>query len=156
MDTITTPTGLMPQGHRGVSGAAEGQENRSPKRAAERLAGSRILVVDDNVDAADSLSALLELLGADVRTVHGGAAALQLLETFEADLVLLDIGMPVLDGYEVARRIRAHPRLHDVYLVAVTGWGQAQDRQRSTEAGFDEHLVKPVELDAILGLGCLR
>jgi PAS domain S-box-containing protein len=107
----------------------------------------RVLVVDDNEDAADTLGMLLELLNSEVRTVNGGPAALSLLEEFYPDMVLLDIGMPEMDGYEVAKKIRAHKAMADTRLVAVTGWGQEQDRQRSLEAGFNDHLIKPVSME---------
>jgi signal transduction histidine kinase/ActR/RegA family two-component response regulator len=109
----------------------------------------RVLVVDDNRDAADSLGVLLGFLGYSVEVAHDGAAALRIAERFHPGLVLLDLGMPEMDGYEVARRLRAQPRWRDVVLVALTGWGQEEDRQRSREAGFDHHLVKPTDLDAL-------
>jgi CheY-like chemotaxis protein len=106
----------------------------------------RILVADDNRDAANSLASLLELIGAEVQVVYDGHAALDALETFPANVAILDIGMPGLDGYEVARRIREHPRFRDLTLVALTGWGQAEDRLRTRRSGFDFHLVKPADL----------
>ena len=105
----------------------------------------RILVVDDNVDAAQSLGMLLGILGNEVRTAHDGPSALKEAESFGPEVVLLDIGMPGMDGYEVARQMRTMPPVRDTILVALTGWGQLEDRQRSDEAGFDHHLVKPVE-----------
>lgn len=112
----------------------------------------RILVVDDNGDSAESLGMLLELLGADVRIAGGGAAALDLFGEFDPEVVLLDIGMPEMDGYEVARRIRARDPQRRTAVVALTGWGQEEDRRRSREAGFDHHLVKPADLDALRAL----
>jgi CheY-like chemotaxis protein len=109
----------------------------------------RILVVDDNADAADSLAILLELGGSDVQVAHDGLAALAIAETLRPDIIFLDIGMPQMDGYEVARRIRSTTSLDGVLLVALTGWGQEDDRRRSAEAGFDVHLVKPVEPTAL-------
>ncbi len=109
----------------------------------------RILVVDDNVDAATSLAALLELQGHAVQMAHDGFAALEILGGFRPDLVFLDLGMPGIDGCEVARRIRKIPALQQTMLVALTGWGQEEDRRRTAEAGFDCHLVKPPELKAI-------
>src|SRR5262249_33435718 len=106
----------------------------------------RILVVDDNRDAAESLGALLDALGATVTVVHSGEAALAAFDDFAPDAVLLDIGMPGIDGYEVARRIRARSDDRAVLLIALTGWSQEQDHKRSREAGFDHHLVKPVEI----------
>jgi signal transduction histidine kinase len=104
----------------------------------------RILVADDNRDAAESLSLQLQLAGHDVRTAHDGIEALALVGTFKPHVVLLDLGMPRMDGCETARQIRLHSWGQRITLVALTGWGQQQDRQRTTEAGFDLHLVKPV------------
>jgi len=105
----------------------------------------RVLVVDDNRDSADSLAMLLTLMGHEVDTAHDGIEAIEKAETFRADIILLDIGMPRLNGYEAARRLRElHPR-NDLTLVALTGWGQAEDRRLSDEAGFDAHLVKPLD-----------
>jgi two-component system, sensor histidine kinase len=109
----------------------------------------RAMVVDDNVDAAESLAALLRLLGAEVHVVHDGAAAVQALDTFSPAVVFLDLGMPGMDGYETARRMRARPAARDTLLIAVTGWGQERDRSQTTAAGFSQHLVKPAELDAL-------
>lgn len=108
----------------------------------------RILVVDDNQDSADSLSLLLRMLGNEVRTAHDGLQAVAAATEFHPDLVLLDIGLPKLNGYDAARRIRA-VRGDRVVLIAVTGWGQKEDRRRSREAGFDHHLTKPVDLAAL-------
>ena len=105
----------------------------------------RVLVVDDNRDAAESLGMLLELEHCKVSVAYDGLRALEALETFKPDIALLDIGMPGMDGYELARRIRATQRGRDVVLVALTGWGQADDKKRAAEAGFDEHLTKPVD-----------
>jgi len=106
----------------------------------------RILVVDDNRDAVESLGDLLQALGAVVAVAHNGFEALDLVESFDPDTVLLDIGMPAMDGYEVARRIRAEERHAGVLLIALTGWGQEEDRRRSRAAGFNHHLVKPPDL----------
>ncbi|HKB06523.1 MAG TPA: GAF domain-containing protein [Gemmataceae bacterium] len=111
--------------------------------------GRRVLVVDDNRDAADSLTVLLTMLGHDVRTAHDGLAAVAAAREFRPEVVLMDIGMPRLNGYEAARRIRAEPWGRGMILAAVTGWGQEADRRRSKEAGFDHHLVKPVEPAAV-------
>ncbi|MFL5329170.1 MAG: ATP-binding protein [Gemmataceae bacterium] len=105
----------------------------------------RILVVDDNHDAADSLAQLLLLSDQDVKTAYGGEEALALAKQFQPEVVFLDIGMPRVDGFEVARRIRSHDELRGAILVALTGWGRTEDQQRTREAGFDRHLVKPVE-----------
>jgi PAS domain S-box-containing protein len=109
----------------------------------------RILVVDDNVDAADSLSQLLAMFGHEVRTTHDGEAGLEEAAAFRPDLILMDIGMPRLNGYDAARRIREQPWGKDVILVALTGWGQEEDRRKSQEAGFDAHMTKPVETAAM-------
>jgi PAS domain S-box-containing protein len=109
----------------------------------------RVLVVDDNVDTADGLAILLRLSGYQVRVVYSGPTALEAADEYQPNVALLDIGLPGMDGYEVARRIRQQPRLEDVVLVAVTGYGKEADRQRSQEAGFDHHLVKPVEFGQI-------
>jgi CheY-like chemotaxis protein len=109
----------------------------------------RILVVDDNVDAAESIAMLLSLDGHEVRSVHDGRRALDLAAEFLPDLVLLDIGLPGMDGYEVARRLRMRQEIARMRLVAVTGYGQQEDRDRARDAGFDQHLVKPVEPDAL-------
>ena len=116
------------------------------------LCAKRILVVDDNVDAADSLGSLLRVLGADVQVVHHGRDALAAFDAYRPGVVLLDIGMPEVDGYEVARVIRSRPQGERVPLVALTGWGQAEDRRRVRDAGFDHHLVKPADLDALRSL----
>ena len=109
----------------------------------------RILVVDDNPDSASSLAALLALSDNHVRTAGDGLEAVRLAEEFAPDVVLLDIGLPGIDGYEAARRIRALPRGRGILLVAVTGWGQSEDRRRSREAGFDHHMVKPLRAAAL-------
>jgi two-component system CheB/CheR fusion protein len=114
-----------------------------------RAASRRVLVVDDNVDAAESLATVLRIAGHEVRTTHDGGAALTAAEAFRPQVVLLDIGLPQMDGYEVARRLRARPGLEKALLVAVTGYGQEEDRCRAEEAGFDAHLVKPADLAAL-------
>ncbi len=108
--------------------------------------GRRILVVDDNVDAAEGLSDFLRALGHSVRTVHDGASAIQVATIVRPEIVLLDIGLPDIDGHQVARRLREDGRLRTSLLIALTGYGQERDRERSREAGFDHHLVKPVDL----------
>ncbi len=118
-------------------------------RRAQSLPARRILIVDDSRDGGESLSVLLRVLGADVSLVHSGRAALQTVESFRPDVVLLDIGMPGMDGYEVARRIRANGQNRGLLLIALTGWGQEEDRQRSAAAGFDHHLVKPADIDQL-------
>jgi signal transduction histidine kinase len=109
----------------------------------------RVLVVDDNADAADSLVALLEVLGHAAIVAHDGVDGLQAARTFLPDLVFLDIGLPGMSGYEVAREIRRTPALQRVLLIALTGWGSQSDQEQSHEAGFDQHLTKPVSLEAL-------
>ena len=112
----------------------------------------RILVVDDNVDAAETVAELLSMLGNEVQVVHDGLSAVSAAALMVPDVVLLDIGLPGIDGYEAARRIRAGGGV-GVRLIALTGWGQDKDRELASEAGFDEHWVKPVSLDKLRGLG---
>ena len=114
-----------------------------------RSAARRILVVDDNKDAADSLAMLLGVLGNDVRTAGDGWRAVEVAGEYRPDLVFLDIGLPGMDGYAVARKLRALPALGGSVLVAVTGYGSWDDRQRSEESGFYDHMVKPVEFTAL-------
>ena len=114
--------------------------------APPRASGHRVLIVDDNRDSADSLATLLALKGNETRVAYSGAEAMAAAESFRPDAMLLDIGLPHMDGYQVARRIRSEPWGKELLLVAITGWGQDEDRVRSREAGFDAHLVKPVEL----------
>jgi CheY-like chemotaxis protein len=109
----------------------------------------RVLVVDDNRDSANSLALLFRCLGNHVRTAFDGRAALVEARAFMPEIVLLDIGMPGMNGYDVARAIRAEPQLRDAVLVAQTGWGQDEDRRKSHEAGFDGHLVKPIDFKAM-------
>jgi CheY-like chemotaxis protein len=108
-----------------------------------------VLVVDDNVDAALMLAALVKQFGHEVLTVHDGPQALRVAETFRPDVILLDIGMPGMNGFEVARSLREKGITPAPRIVAVTGWGKAEDHERSREAGFDMHLVKPVEVSQI-------
>jgi len=112
----------------------------------------RILVVDDNRDGADSLSELLKMMGNDTRTSYDGQQGVALAEDYRPDVILLDIGLPTLNGYEVCHLIRQQPWGRDILLIAVTGWGQDEDRRRSREAGFDHHIVKPVHPQALLSM----
>jgi PAS domain S-box-containing protein len=116
----------------------------------------RVLVVDDNHDAADSLGMLLEFLGAEVLVAHDGHAALAAIRSYQPAVVLLDLGMPGMNGLEVARRIREDPVSRDITLVALTGWGQREDRRRTTEAGFDYHLVKPADVGMLQSILSMR
>jgi len=120
--------------------------------ARDAPSGLRIVIVDDNRDSAESLQLMLELMGNEVRTGHDGAEAVELVEAFHPHAVLLDIGLPVISGYEAAKRIRALAGSANCMLVAITGWGQDSDRERSREAGFDHHLVKPVDAAQLLGI----
>jgi PAS domain S-box-containing protein len=113
---------------------------------------SRILVVDDNYDSANSLAKILRLMGNEVRTAHDGVEAVDVAAAFQPHLVLLDIGLPKMNGYDAAREIRNQPWGKDVILIAVTGWGQDDDKRRATEAGFDLHMVKPVDPSALESL----
>jgi CheY-like chemotaxis protein len=115
-----------------------------------RMPRRRVLVADDNVDAAETTALLLNEIGCDVRSVHGGDAAVREAEAFRPELVLLDLGMPGVDGYAACRSIRLAPWGAGMVLVALSGWGQADDRQRSADAGFDLHLVKPVDPDVLM------
>jgi len=125
---------------------------RSPERAAVETHGParrRILIADDNVDAAETLSTMLELLGHETRTAHDGAEALDVARTFQPDTMVVDIAMPRLSGHEVARHVRREDWGQRVLLIAASGWGQEETKQGSFAAGFDHHLVKPIELDAL-------
>jgi CheY-like chemotaxis protein/two-component sensor histidine kinase len=130
------------------SNAARGGR-RTTEAFVPSAASRRVLVVDDNVDAANSLALLLKLSGHDVQAAYDGPSALLVAETFHPQLVLLDIGMPGMDGYEVARRLRKQQDHQTAVLAALTGWGQEEDRRRAMEAGFDYHFVKPIEPDAL-------
>mgnify|MGYP003694751953 CR=1 FL=1 len=108
--------------------------------------------MDDNRDSADSLAMLLELMGHEVRIAQDGLEAVEEAATFQPHVILLDLGLPRLNGYEAARRIREQQRHGALTMVALTGWGQKEDRRRTAEAGFDAHLVKPVDLVALTKL----
>ncbi|HEX4915633.1 MAG TPA: ATP-binding protein [Vicinamibacterales bacterium] len=128
---------------------AAATEPPSAEPASRPVVSRRVLVVDDNRDSADSLALLLRLAGHLVETAHDGAAALDAAERFQPDAILLDLGMPRLSGYEVCERIRARPWGQSILMIAQTGWGQAQDRARTLEAGFDAHLTKPIDPDVV-------
>jgi PAS domain S-box-containing protein len=125
-----------------------GNDHHAQPANTERLApsGRRILVVDDNFDSAESMTLLLEMAGNECRMAHSGTEAIESTEAFSPDVLLLDIGLPGIDGYEVCRTIREKPWGKDIWIIAMTGWGQAEDRKRSSEAGFNAHLVKPIDI----------
>jgi len=134
-----------------VAGRAHERPRHAPatEAKADPHVRCRVLVVDDNQDSADSLGMLLRMMGHEVRTAHDGLEAIAAAATFQPDVAILDIGLPKLNGYEVAKRIREQPWGKDIVLVALTGWGQDEHRRRSQEAGFNHHLTKPVELDVL-------
>ena len=119
----------------------------APEEAAD--ASLRVLVVDDNIDAADTLAALLEMSGHAIRVANDGYQAIEMAQAFRPQVVFLDIGLPGMNGYEVARRLREVPGMESGILVALTGWGTREDRERSSEAGFDHHLTKPADMSAV-------
>lgn len=124
-----------------------------PAGAADEAATpTSVMVVDDNADASESLAVLLRLSGHEVEVAANGEAALVLADTFRPQVVLLDLGLPGMDGFEVARRLRARPELASTRLIAITGYGQASDRQATASAGFERHLTKPVDVDNLLAL----
>ncbi len=110
----------------------------------------RVLVVDDNESSAMTLTWAMEMFGYDVKTCFDGLSAVAVAEDFHPEIVLLDLGMPVMDGFEVCRRLRSNPALCGTRVVAQTGWGDAEMRRRTQEAGFDHHLTKPVDLSVLM------
>jgi PAS domain S-box-containing protein len=134
-----------------VASPPEAQPSLPPAEEAQRTGSSlRVLVVDDNVDTVTTLALLVEESGHDVRTAYDGSTVLETALNYRPNVVLLDIGLPGLNGFEVAKRLRQQPALQDAVLVALTGYGQESDRQRSQEAGFDHHLVKPGDFGKVL------
>ncbi len=133
---------------------AQAEFDRPTAAGDDRAATSkrRILIVDDNHDSAMSLGMMLDLMGNETSTAHDGLAAVEAAEKFRPDVILLDIGLPKLNGYDACRRIREQPWSRGMVIVALTGWGQEEDRRRSAAAGFDHHMVKPVEVDALAKL----
>ena len=132
--------------------AAALEELEAPRIPEAAVRSRRVLVVDDNADAAQAMGTMLELLGHEVNVAFGGEQALRLAERIHPEVILMDLGMPNMNGYVAARRVRQSDWGRDVLLVAVTGWGQQADRVASEQVGFDHHLVKPVELDAVQSL----
>jgi signal transduction histidine kinase len=135
----------LPESRREVTPAA-------PSKGSTKDQPTRFLIVDDNVDAANALAELLELSGCRARAVYSGAEAMQVGDALEPNIVLLDLGMPVMDGFEAAKRVRETAWGNRAKLVAVTGWGQRSDRKKTSDAGFDGHLVKPVDVEVVLEL----
>lgn len=127
----------------------EAPKSVSPVRTAR---GLRVLVIEDNSDVRHMLKTLLELEGHDIEVAVDGLQGLEMIEFYQPDVALVDIGLPELDGYEVARQVRANPENENVYLVALTGYGERKDRRRALQAGFDAHLAKPVDLDSLTRL----
>jgi len=132
-----------------LAAAAAPQAARTAPRKEPAPARLRVLVVDDNRDAAESLGMLLEMEGHTAHIAHDGQQALQLAGELQPDVVFLDIGLPDVSGYEVARQLRAQPAFRQTLLVALTGWGTEDDRIRTRDAGFDRHLTKPAEIAAV-------
>jgi CheY-like chemotaxis protein len=118
-------------------------------RVAAEPAPSGVIVVEDNLDAAESLMMLIEVLGHRVRVVHDGPAALEAALREVPGVMLVDIGLPGMDGYELARRLRQQPELAETRLIALTGYGREEDRRCALAAGFDHHLIKPIEFDIL-------
>ena len=135
-----------------VVGASEPQAPAEKAEPPGLKSSLRILIVDDNRDSADSLGMLLQIMGNDIRVAHDGQEGVDVAEEFRPEVVLLDIGLPRLNGYEACRRIRELPWGRSVVLIALTGWGQEDDRRRSHEAGFDHHMVKPVDPQDLMEL----
>ena len=138
---VCLPARMVKDAGSGASGSGEEQSGQEPRR--------RILVVDDNVDAANALRYLLENDGHEVKVAGDGAAGLALARDFRPDFLLLDIGLPRMNGYEIAKQVREDKTLRNVTIIAITGYGQANDRARTSAAGFDHHLTKPVEFHSL-------
>jgi len=137
-----------------LAAASTGQVQKEQSAAVDRPATHAalpvdILIVDDNRDSADSLAILLRLQGYQVTVAYEGASALEAIAVHRPKAALIDLGMPGMDGYQLAARIRALPDANDIALIALTGWGQANARRRSAEAGFDRHLIKPVAFETL-------
>jgi CheY-like chemotaxis protein len=120
--------------------------------ASEKASAGRVLVVDDSVDTATGLEMLLKLVGHETRIAHSGADAIAIARTFRPDVVLLDIGLPGMDGFQVCAAMRREVEVKDAYLVAISGYGDEDARRRSAEAGFDQHMTKPIDFEAIEAL----
>jgi CheY-like chemotaxis protein len=141
-DTPSSNVGRSDSGREGEAG--NGASNRTA-----RISPKRLLVVEDNHDVAQMLSEVLHIYGYATRVAYDGISALEVAKSFRPDVALVDIGLPAMDGYQLARRLRQLPELRKTRLFAVTGYGQLADRMRSAQAGFDRHLVKPVDLEEL-------
>jgi CheY-like chemotaxis protein len=129
-----------------------GRPVRGKPRSVSEVPRLRVLIVEDNRDSADSLKALLEALGYDAHVVYDGETGVRSAASLRPDAIIMDIGLPVMSGYDAARQIRAQNPGSPLTIVALTGWGQNADRQRSADAGIDHHLVKPLDLGALQGI----
>jgi CheY-like chemotaxis protein len=121
----------------------------APRRAMPWPSGKRVVVIEDNPDGAEMLGLLLEHAGYEVFTAGDGKSGMELIDRVRPDIALVDIGLPVMDGFELARWARSRPEYHNLYMLALTGYGQASDRAAALAAGFDEHLVKPVDAEEL-------
>ena len=159
VSVIDAPVALPLGGDKPASGPSPGADGgaagdaaaHAPTQGKTGQSARRVLVVDDNLDSADTMAELVRIWGHDVRTAHDGLTALEAARSFNPQVVLLDVGLPGMDGYELARRLRAEGLAGDL-LVSITGYGQEEDRRRAEEAGFDHHLTKPVDPDTLLRL----
>lgn len=144
--TVCLPLTTRPEADAGAAAAGLSEALLPPGR------GRQVLVVDDNADAAAMLADALETFGHEVRTAHDGPSALEVAETWRPEVAVLDIGLPVMDGYDLGRRLTERPQLDGIRLIAVTGYGQERDRARTAQAGFEAHLVKPIDLGTLRAL----
>ncbi|RJG11369.1 response regulator [Massilia cavernae] len=167
MDTQDRDTTCLPDTAQAPSGMNGVLVELFPKKEADKLDSGqpaaspacqriKVLVVDDNRDAADSLHALFEMDGCNVATAYDGLEAVRAVEQEIPDLIIMDLGMPTMDGYEAARRIRLQPGSQSILMIALSGWGQGEARQRTIEAGFDHHLIKPVKYEELKKLATAR
>ncbi|HWA98935.1 MAG TPA: response regulator [Pirellulales bacterium] len=135
-----------------ISQSVSVPRSESEPSARPAAASRRVLVVDDNEDGAKTLAMMLRVMGHEIRTAHDGVAALEVAEVFRPEVILLDIGMPRMDGYEACRAIRQKPWASSIRIVALTGWGHEEDRRKTRDAGFDDHLTKPVDSEVLIGV----
>ncbi|HMA10204.1 MAG TPA: response regulator, partial [Ramlibacter sp.] len=134
------------------AGEGRGQVDKQPSGTEALPKGQRIMVVDDNRDSADSTMSILRALGHDVVSAYDGPSALELARRLRPDVVLLDLAMPGADGFETLKLLRVQPGMYKSFVIAMTGYGAEEDKQRTRDAGFDAHLVKPIELDSLMRL----